>query len=67
VAAVALGRWEAKTCGVGHLQLASAGRYSGGVAITLRDLPFDERVATLRSIATPIAALRDRSFTIAIG
>ncbi len=29
------------------VQLASAGRYCGEVAITLRDLPADDRVATL--------------------
>ncbi|RPE75704.1 hypothetical protein EDF28_3649 [Curtobacterium sp. PhB137] len=49
------------------VQLASAGRYCGEVAITLRDLPADDRVAVLGALTVPLAALGDQSLTIVLG
>lgn len=45
------------------VQLASAGRYCGEVAITLRDLPADERVAVLGRFTTSVPPLLTHSFT----
>lgn len=49
------------------VQLASAGRYCGEVAITLRDLPADERVALLGRSAAPVPELRAHSLTALLG
>jgi len=44
-------------------QLASAGRYCGEVAITLRDLPADDRVAVLGTLAGAVPPMAARSLT----
>jgi len=49
------------------VQLASARRYGGEVAISLRGLPADDRVAVLGALTVPSPALRDRSLTIVLG
>ncbi|MBT1623509.1 DUF871 family protein [Curtobacterium flaccumfaciens pv. oortii] len=45
------------------VQLASAGRYCGEVAITLRDLPADDRVAVLGTLADAVPPMAARSLT----
>lgn len=49
------------------VQLASAGRYCGEVAITLRDLPADDRVAVLGTLTVPSPGVGDQSLTIVLG
>jgi len=49
------------------VQLASAGRYCGEVAISSRGPPADDRVAVLGTLTVPSPALRDRSLTIVLG
>ena len=49
------------------VRLASARRYWGEVAISLRGLPADDRVAVLGALTVPSPALRDRSLAIVLG
>ncbi|WP_396290858.1 MupG family TIM beta-alpha barrel fold protein [Curtobacterium sp. KT1] len=49
------------------VQLASSGRYCGEVAITLRDLPADDRVAVLGTLTVPSPEVGDQSLTIVLG
>lgn len=45
------------------VQLASAGRYCGEVAMSLRDLPADDRVAVLGTLAGAVPPMAARSLT----
>jgi uncharacterized protein len=45
------------------VQLPAAGRYCGEVAITLRDLPTDDRVTVVGRLSAPVPEFRARSFT----
>lgn len=58
---------QPRPAGAVTVQLTSAGRYCGEVAITLRDLPADDRVAVLGALTVPLAALGDQSLTIVLG
>jgi len=45
------------------VQLPAAGRYRGEVAITLRDLPADDRVTVVGRLSAQVPEFRARSFT----
>ncbi|MCJ1715407.1 MupG family TIM beta-alpha barrel fold protein [Curtobacterium sp. VKM Ac-2922] len=48
------------------VQLASAGRYCGEVAITLWDLPCDDRVAVLGAVPTPLLSTPDGAISLVL-
>ncbi|MFJ3383389.1 MULTISPECIES: MupG family TIM beta-alpha barrel fold protein [unclassified Curtobacterium] len=57
---------QPRPAGAVTVQLASAGRYCGEVAIVLRELPADDRVAVLGALAAGASPTRDHSSTISL-